>query len=374
MTIPLVDLKANYLSIKGDIDAAIKDVILNSAFIMGPKLKMFEENFARMSGMEHCICVANGTVAVELALRALGIKKGDEVITAANTFIATSESITNVGAKVVLCDVEQDSLNLDPALLMKRITKKTKAIIAVHLYGRMAEMEEIKKIADSHNLLLIEDAAQAHLAEYKGKKPGVISGMATYSFFPAKNLGAFGDAGAIVTNNAELAKKMDMLRNHGRTDKYLHEFEGHNYRMDTLQAAILDAKLKYLDVWTRARIRHAKMYDELFAELNKKLGDVVTTPKTHPDYKQVYYMYVIRVQRRDELMKFLAGKGIQCGIHYPIPLHLQPAYRYLKYRKGDFPVAEKACDEILSIPMYPELSEEQVRYVVGSVEEFFGKK
>jgi dTDP-4-amino-4,6-dideoxygalactose transaminase len=366
MHIPLVDLKANYESIKTEIDEAIATVIENSSFIMGERLKTFEEEFAKASDMNHCVTCANGTVAVELALRVLDIGKGDEVICPANTFIGTTESVTNVGAKVVFVDCSEETYNIDLDLIKKAITPKTKAIIPVHMYGRMVDMETIEKIAKAHRLHLIEDAAHAHLAEWKGKKSGVISGIATYSFFPAKNLGAFGDAGAVVCNLDSHAKKLEMLRNHGRIAKYNHEFEGFNYRMDTLQAAILEVKLRHLHEWTEQRRKIAKRYDEA-------LKDNVITPPTIPDIYHVYYMYVIRTPQRDALKEFLKEKGIETGIHYPIPLHLLQAYAYLGHKEGDFPVAEKLAEEILSIPLYPELTEEQQEYIISAIKEFFKK-
>lgn len=364
MKIPLVDLKANYDSIKTEIDEAIHTIIDNSWFIMGKPVKEFEANYAKVCGMNHCISVANGTVAIELALRALGIGHGDEVILPVNTFIATSESVTNVGAKCVFVDVEEESMNIDPDKISCAITSKTKAIIAVHLYGEMAEMDKIISIADEHNIKVIEDSAQAHLAEYKARKPGQYSGIATFSFFPAKPLGAFGDAGAIVCNDDNLAKKIGMMRNHGRLTKYEHEFEAYNYRMDALQAAILDVKLKYLAKWNESRRKIAARYDKL-------LDGIVKVQKVNEGHKPVYYMYEIRTDKRDELMKYLNEKGIGCGIHYPIPLHLQPAYKYLEHTKGDFPIAETCADKILSIPIYPELSEEQQNYVAENIKAFF---
>jgi dTDP-4-amino-4,6-dideoxygalactose transaminase len=364
MKIPLVDLKANYQAIKPEIDAAIQHVIDNSHFILGEPVKTFEEAFAEASDTRYCSGVANGTVAVELALRAMNLKPGDEVIVPVNTFIGTSESVTAAGGKVVFVDVEDDSLNIDPALVEKAITKKTRALIPVHMYGRMANMERMRAIALSHKLILIEDAAHAHLAEFRGEKPGTLSDMATYSFFPAKNLGAFGDAGGIVMDDEKLKKKIDMLRNHGRITKYNHEFEGYNYRLDALQAAILTVKLKHLPAWTKARQEIARRYDNA-------LGKLVRTPITDPDYKHVYYMYVIRTPRRDGLKDYLAEHGIETGIHYPIPLHLLLAYRYLGHKDGDFPVAEKAAIEILSLPMYPELTKEQQDFVIKKVKDFF---
>lgn len=367
MKIPLVDLKANYESVKPEIDAAIKKIIDNSSFIMGQPVKDFEEHFAKAVRMPHTIGVANGTVAVELALRTLKLAPGDEVILPANTFIATSEAVTAVGAACVFVDVEDDSLNISPEGIRRVITPKTKAIIAVHLYGRMADMDAVMAIAEEHRLAVIEDAAQAHLAEFKGDMPGERSGMASYSFFPAKNLGAFGDAGAVVCREDHLAKHISMMRNHGRLGKYEHEFEAYNMRLDALQAAILDAKLPHLATWTEQRITLARRYDRL-------LKGIVETPPVHPDCKHVYYMYVIRTPQRDKLQAFLKEKGIETGIHYPIPLHLQPAYAYLDHKEGDFPVAEQAAKDILSIPIYPELTEEQQDYIVRAIKEFFRKK
>ncbi|MFH1915986.1 MAG: DegT/DnrJ/EryC1/StrS family aminotransferase [Nanoarchaeota archaeon] len=364
MHIPLVDLKANYLSIKDEIDIGIQEIIDTSQFIMGQPLKEFEEEFAKASDMNHCVGVANGTVAVEMALRALGVGSGDEVIVPANTFIGTTESVTNAGGRCVFVDCDEQTMNIDLAQIEKAITKKTKAIIPVHMYGQMVDMEQLMKIAEKHKLSVVEDSAHAHLSSYKGKKPGVISGIATFSFFPAKNLGAFGDAGGIVCTLDSTAKKLAMMRNHGRIAKYDHEFEGYNYRMDALQAKILSIKLPYLHEWTEKRRAIAARYDQ-------KLKKLVGIPLVDPDYYHVYYMYVIRTAKRDSLKDHLKSKGIETGIHYPIPLHLLSAYAYLGHKKGDFPVAEKLTGEILSIPMYPELTEEQQEYIIASINEFF---
>lgn len=366
MKINLMDLKKQYLSIKGEIDSAMQNVIDNSAFIMGIELREFEKEFASICNAKYTIGCSNGTAAVYLALIAAGIKPGDEVITVPNTFIATTEAITAAGAKVKFVDVDEDSFNINPNLIEKAITKKTKAILPVHLYGRMAPMDEIKEIADKYNLKIIEDAAQAHIAEYKGKKPGYYGDPVAYSFFPAKNLGCFGDAGAVTTNNEEHAKKISLLVNHGRIDKYNSIIEGFNYRLDNLQAAILRVKLKYLEEWTERKIEIAKMY-------NKLLGDVVITPRIEPDYRYVFYVYTIRVEERDKLQKFLKDNGIATQIYYPVPLHLQPAYSYLGYKKGDFPVTEKLADEILSIPMHEMLKDEEVKYVVDKIKDFYNK-
>jgi len=364
--IRLMDLKKQYLSIKDEIDSAIQNVIDNSAFIMGYELKEFEKEWALACNAKYAIGCSSGTSAVFLALLAAGIKPGDEVITVPNTFIATSESITAAGAKIKFVDVDEETSNINPKLIEKAITKKTKAILPVHLYGRMAPMKEIKEIADKHNLKIIEDAAQAHIAEYKGKKPGYYGDLACYSFYPGKNLGCYGDAGAVTTNNEEYAKKVSLLVNHGRIDKYNSIIEGFNHRMDNLQAAILRVKLRYLEKWTERKIEIAKRY-------NKLLKDIVVTPKIEPDYRNVFYVYTIRVKNRDKLQKFLMNKGIPTQIYYPVPLHLQPAYEYLKYKKSDFPVTEKLVDEIISIPAHEMLEDEELEYIADKIKEFYRK-
>lgn len=362
--IPLVDLKANYLSIKEEIDNAIFNVINDGAFIMGPYLEEFERNFAKFCKAKHAIGCSSGTTALHLALLSTGITKRDEVITVPNTFIATTEAISYVGAKFKFVDITEDTALIDIDKLEKAITEKTRAIIVVHLYGQMPDMKRIREIADNHNLILIEDAAQAHGAEWENHQPGYYGDVATFSFFPAKVLGCFGDGGAVVTNNDEIAEKVRLLVNHGRLTKYEHKIEGYNYRLDGLQAAILNVKLKYLPKWIDQRRKNAKIYDE-------NLLDPVEPIIENNGAKHVYYMYVIKTPRRDELKKFLEKKGIGCGIHYPIPLHLQPAYCHLGFKEGDYPFAEKISKQILSIPMYPELTEEQISYVIDSINEFF---
>ena len=364
MNIPLVDLNAQYSSIKDEIDSAIHYILDNSQFVMGAKLKNFEENFAKFCGVKHAICCANGTVAVELALKAAGIGNGDEVITVVNTFIATTESITNVGAKIKFVDVLEKTGLIDPEKIEEAITPKTKAIIPVHLYGQMCDMKKITEIAEKHDLIVIEDAAQAHGAMFNEKQPGEYGDAAIFSFFPAKILGGIGDGGAVITNNDEIAEKVKLLVNHGRIDKYEHLIEAHNYRLDTINAAVLDVKLKYLTEWIGKRREIAKYYDS-------QLADVVKIPFKETGRKHVYYMYVIRTRDRDKLMHYLKENGISCGIHFPIPLHLQPAYKYLEYKEGDFPIAEKLSREILSIPLYPELTDEQKEYIVKKIKEFF---
>jgi len=366
MKIPLVDLKANYLSIKPEIDNAIKDVIDNTSFIMGKYLKGFEDNFSAFCKAKHTIGCASGTAAVHLALLCADLKKGDEVITVPNTFIATTECVSYVGGKIKFVDVKPDTCLMDIEKLEKAITRKTKAIIVVHLYGQMPDMKRIKEIAEDHDVFLVEDAAQAHAAEWDGHQPGFYGDVAAYSFFPAKNLGCYGDGGGVVTNNDELGEKLRLLVNHGRSTKYEHLMEGYNYRLDTLQAAILNAKLPHLQKWTDLRRTHAKYYD-------MNLPDIVIKPVEAKGAKHVYYMYEIRVKRRDDLMQYLKEKGIDCGVHYPIPLHLQPAYKTLGIKKGSYPISEELAEEILSIPIYPELSEEQREYIVDNITQFYKK-
>lgn len=369
MKIPLVDLKANYLSIKDEIDSTISRVVENSIFIMGKEVEEFDKNFAKFVNANYSIGVGNGTLALHLALLTTGIKKGDEVILPVNTFIATSEAISYCGARPIFVDVEEDTYNINPDLIKKAITNKTKAIIPVHLYGNPCNVDKIMEIAQENSLKIIEDCAQAHGAEYKGKKIGNFGEVSTFSMFPAKILGAFGDAGAVVTNNDELAKKVRLLRNHGKSTKYEHLIEGYNYRIDALQAAILNVKLKHLDKWIEKRREVASLYNKLFSENN--LLKFVKIPNENKDGKHCYYMYVIRVKNREKLQAYLKENNIATGIHYPIPLHLQPAYKHLNYKKGDFLIAEKLADEILSLPMYPELTTEQVNYIADKIKDFY---
>lgn len=363
MNVPLVDLKANYRSIKKEIDTAIQEVLDSSSFIMGTFVNTFEERFARFCHVKHGIGCASGTAALHLALLAAGIKKGDEVLTVPNTFIATTECISYVGGVIKFVDVVPQTALVDIDAVEKAITKKTKALIVVDLYGQMPDMQRIREIAVKHDLFVIEDAAQAHAAEWNGHQPGHYGDIACFSFFPAKNLGCYGDGGAVMTNYDELAEKLRMLVNHGRKTKYEHTMEGYNYRLDALQAAILDVKLKHLSRWTDLRREHASFYDR---NLPSNLGRITEAKGA----KHVYYMYVVRVKQRDTLMAYLKKQGIECGIHYPIPLHLQPAYRSLGFQEGQFPVSEQLAAEIVSIPMYPELTEKQRSYVVDHIKQF----
>jgi len=365
MNVPLVDLKAQYAAIKTEVDEAIKNIIDNTAFVGSPKIKEFEDNFAKFNETKQAIGVNTGTDALFFALKVMGIKKGDEIITVPYTFIATTEAITQNNAKIKFVDIDKDTYNIDINLIEGAITPRTKAILPVHLYGQMAEMDVIRDIADKHNLVVIEDACQAHNATFNNKKPGYYGDIAVFSFYPGKNLGAYGDAGAIITNDEERAEKISMLRDHGRVSKYEHLMEGFNSRMDGIQAAVLDVKLKHLEQWTEMRRKNAKLYNDLLQDV-----DGITMPIEHEKAKHVYHLYVIRAKERDKLLEYLKSKGISPGVHYPIPLHLQPAYKYLNHKEGNFPVAEKCSREILSLPMFPELTEEQISYVCEKIKEF----
>jgi dTDP-4-amino-4,6-dideoxygalactose transaminase len=363
LSIPFVDLKAQYDSIKGEIDAAIASVIAETAFVGGPHLKAFEEAFARYSGVSHCVGVANGTDALFLALKALGVGLGDEVITVANSFIATSEAINMAGAQVVFVDINPTTFNIDVTKIEEKITPRTKAIVPVHLYGQPADMQPIRDIADKHGLRIVGDAAQAHGAVYRGQPIAQLADITCYSFYPGKNLGAYGDAGALVTNNVEWATAARMYANHGRTKKYDHDFEGVNSRLDGLQAAILSAKLRYIEDWTERRRRNAYLYNEALADTT------LATPKEMDDVRAVYHLYIVRVPagKREALQEHLKNAGINTGIHYPIALPYLNAYSHLGHTERDFPEALRASSEILSLPMFAELTEEQIRYVADAV-------
>ena len=339
---------------------------------MGENVKKFEQEFAKFCNTKYAIGVGNGTDALYLALRALGVKKGDEVIIPAKTFVATAEPITLNGAKSVLVDIDPETFNIDTKQIEKAITKRTKAIMPVHLYGQPSDMAPILKIAKKHKLFVIEDAAQAHGANYKGKKVGSMGDVSCFSFFPAKNLGAYGDGGIVVTNNQKIAEKIFMLRDHGRRDKhadqYTHQTEGVNSRLDELQAAILRVKLRHLPDWNRKRQKNTKIYNSFLKKIKE-----IKVPKIQPGFESVYHLYVIRTNNRDALKKALKEIGIATGVHYPIPLHLQPALKYLGYKKGDFPEAEKAAKEVLSLPMYPELSKRQIKFIADSIQKIMQK-
>lgn len=367
MNIQLVDLQSQYARIKNEIDNVVSEVIFKSAFIGGPYLKSFETAFAGYCNVKHCIGVGNGTDAIFIALRVLGIGKGDEVITAANSFIATSEAITLTGAKVVFVDINHQTYNMDFKKVEEKITPKTKAIIPVHLYGQPADMDPILTLAKKYNLKVIEDAAQAHGATYKGKKIGSMGDMACFSFYPGKNLGAYGDGGAIVTNDDELALKARMFANHGRVDKYDHEIEGVNSRLDGLQAAILGVKLKHLDEWSKKRRENAYQFNQYLKDTD------IITPFEIDNVQAVYHLYVVRVRKelRAKIQDHLKSKGISTGIHYPIALPNLKAYSYLNHKGNDFPEATKASEEILSLPMYPELKGGEIQFIANEIKEYY---
>jgi dTDP-4-amino-4,6-dideoxygalactose transaminase len=363
--IPLVDLKAQYQSIRPPVDAAIRRVIERSTFILGPEAAQFEQTFAQYVGAKRAVGVASGTAALQLALLACGIGQGDEVITTAFTFVATAETVSHTGAKPVFVDIDPCTYNLEPNRVEAALTPRTRAIVPVHLYGQPAEMESLLDIARRHHLWVIEDAAQAHGAAYQGRRCGSIGDLACFSFYPAKNLGAYGDGGAVTGNDEDLLGKVCKLRDHGRISKYQHDELGYGERLDALQAAVLGVKLSYLDEWNEARRRHAKLYTKLLE------GSEVVMPVEAPDRHHVYHLFVVRTPRRDALLAHLQAHGIEVGIHYPLSLHRQPVYLKLGYADVVLPEAERAASEVLSLPMYPELTMEQVGYVVERVKEFF---
>jgi dTDP-4-amino-4,6-dideoxygalactose transaminase len=368
MRVNFLDLKVQYLSIKGEIDEAIHNVLLDSAFTAGPYVKSFEENFAKRHNAKYCVGVNSGTAALHAALMALDIKAGDEVIVPANTFFATPEAVSLAGAKPVFVDCEPDYYNINPDKIELAVTDKTKAIIAVHLFGQPSQIDKIKEIADKNNLILIEDCAQAHISELNGQSVGTFGVCGCFSFYCGKNLGAYGEGGAIITEDENLYKKMMMIRDHGMSQKYHHEMIGHNYRMAGIQGAILDVKLKYLDKWTDTRKRNADLYRKYLKDC-----DDIILPKEMPGAKHVYHLFVIRAKRRDELMNYLKENEIYTGLHYPIPCHLQNAYKFLGYKEGDFPVSEQYSKEILSLPMSEQLKEEEIKYVAEKIKEFYSK-
>lgn len=358
MKIPLVDLRAQYQDIKADIDEAIASVIRDTAFVGGRYVAEFETAFARYCGVRYAVGVSNGSDALRLALLACGVGPGDEVITVPNTFIATTEAISSVGAEIRFVDVEPERFTLDAAQLEAAITPRTKAIIPVHLYGRPAEMKPILSIARRHGLRVVADAAQAHGAAYRGEPVGVLGDAVCFSFYPGKNLGAYGDAGAVVTNDADVMKRVAMLRDHGRTGKYEHVAEGFSCRLDGLQAAILSAKLPHLELWNESRCAHARLYAHALEDV-----DGVRTPPDAAGARHVWHLYVIQLEDREVVASRLASAGVATGVHYPVPLHRQPAYAGMKLDVGSFPIAEEQARTILSLPMYPELSAEQIGYV-----------
>lgn len=376
MQVPFLDLKIQYQSIKDEVNPAIQNVIENTAFILGSAVTNFEKDFAAAHSVKHVLGVSSGTDGNHLALWALGIGPGDEVIIPANTFIATAWGATLCGATPVFVDCHPQNYNIDPSKVEAAITKKTKAIVAVHLYGQPADMKALKQIADKHKLFLVEDAAQSHLAEYDGKKIGGFGVITSFSFYPGKNLGAYGEGGAVATDDDALALKMKMIREHGQSQKYYHETLGHNYRMEGIQGAVLGVKLKHLDKWTDGRRRAASKYNELLKNVEH-----IVLPKEMSNVKHVYHLFVIKVKSKDsdrsklrnDLQNFLTAAGVGTGLHYAIPLHEQNCFKNLGYKKGDFPVTEELAETGISLPMYPELNDEQIGYVCDKVKEFFKK-
>ncbi|PYJ08676.1 MAG: erythromycin biosynthesis sensory transduction protein eryC1 [Verrucomicrobia bacterium] len=364
--IPYLDLPAQIRAIRTELDTAIARTMDNCSFCLGPDVARFEEDFAKYCGARHCLGFNSGTSALHVAMKLLDVGPGDEVITTPFTFVATSSAIAYVGAKPVYVDIEDATFNLDPNLVERAITPRTKAILPVHLYGHSANLEPLLKICRERNVPLVEDAAQAHGAKYRGKIVGTFGAMSCFSFYPGKNLGACGEGGALITNHEPLAARARALRDHGSTRRYYHDEVGFNYRMEGLQGAVLGVKLKHLDHWTRERRRVAQRYHELLA------GTPLQLPR-EADYAQsAWHLYVVRHRRRDDLKKHLETNRIGCGLHYPLPLHLQQCFASLGYQAGDFPVAEKAARECLSLPIYPELTEAQIETVGQVIKDFFG--
>lgn len=363
-TVPFLDLNLQHAAIRGELDHAVKEVIDSGAFAGGPFVEKFERDFAAYCGARHAIGVGSGTDALWLALLARGVGNGDEVITVASTFMATAEAITYCGARPVFVDVNENTYTMDPAGLEAAVGPRTKAIIPVHLFGQPADMDPILEFARKHKLSVIEDAAQAHGAKYKGRTAGTLGDAGCFSFYPSKNLGALGEAGAIVTDNPELEEKLRILRDHGQVRKYRHDLVGWNCRMDGIQGAVLSVKLRFLDDGNSRRRAHALQYNRAFAGL----GEVVT-PVEAPYARHVYHVYAIRVEERDEVLQALQEKGIQCGVHYPVPIHLQKAYQKLGCKPGSLPVSERIARELISLPMFPELTEAQIAAVARGVGE-----
>ena len=375
MKVPLLNLKRQYESIKKEIDKAIQRVVESQYFILGEEVKKFENQIANYCGVKHAIGVASGTDALLLSLRAAGVgdRKNDKVITTPFTFFATAGAIVNAGGKPVFVDIIPETYNMDPMKLEKLLTQNpelasdTKALIPVHLYGQMADMEPIIELANEYDIIVIEDAAQAIGAEYKGKKAGTIGDLCIFSFFPSKNLGGSGDGGMVITDNDELAERVRKLRVHGSTHRYFHDIVGYNSRLDAIQAAILSAKLPYLDEWSRARVENARYYSEKLIDI-----DYVEPPTNSDNYTHIYHQYSIRVTdgRRDKLQQHLKEKGIGTKIYYPLPLHLQRCFKHLGYKEGDSPISEEASKQVLSLPVYPELTQQEMAYVIREIRDF----
>lgn len=367
--IPFVDLRSQYLSIKTEMDKAISDVISETAFIGGKYVREFEESFANIYGVSHVVSCANGTDSLYIIMKALGIGAGDEVITVANSWISSSETISQTGATPVFVDIESEYMSMNAELLERAITSNTKAVIAVHLQGQMADLDRIAEICKRRNIHLIEDCAQSHFSEYKGIRAGLTGVAGSFSFYPGKNLGAYGDAGAIITNDEILAQKMRMFANHGALVKHQHQIEGINSRLDGLQAAILTVKLKYIRQWTEQRRQVATWYSKALADITQ-----IQLPEERPNSLHTWHLYVIRANERDNLMQYLRDHGVETAIHYPTPLPLLKAYAYLGKSAADYPVSARLMHEILSLPMYPELSQEAVFHIAALIKAYYSNR
>jgi len=366
--VPFVDLAAQYRTIEGEINEATSRVIRQTDFILGREVSLFEEEFAAFCEAKYAVGVDSGTSALELALRAFDIGPGDEVITAANSFIASALAISHVGATPILVDVDPSTYTVDVSDVERAITPRTKAVIPVHLYGHPADMDPIRQLANKHGLVIIEDACQAHGTRYKGKRSGSLGNAAAFSFYPGKNLGAYGDGGMVVTNDLGVARRLEMLRNYGQKEKYQHLFRGYNRRLDTLQAAVLRVKLKYLEEWNVARRRNAALYRKFLDGCN------VLLPSEVGGAESVWHLYVIRTLQRDALKEHLISRGINASIHYPIPIHLQAAYRDLGHKRGDFQVTESCAQQVLSLPMYAEITQDQIEFVAKTIRDFMSAR
>lgn len=366
MRVPLTDLTRQYQAIKPEIDSAISKVLESGWFIQGGEVKAFENDFARYCGVKYAISLASGTDALKLSLIALGIGKGSEVITVSNTFVSTVDAIIHCGATPVLVDINPETYEMDISRVREKITKKTKAVIPVHLYGHPTEMRLLREVVEENGLFLIEDACQAHGTEYNGKKVGSFGDCGCFSFYPTKDLGAYGDGGLVTTNNPEVAEKLRMLREYGSRRKYYYDLIGFNSRLDEIQAAILRVKLRHLPEWINYRRRNAKRYHDMLSDSSE-----VILPVEKPYARHTYYVYVIRTKHRTKLQKFLQAKQIMTGIYYPVPVHLQKSYRFLRMRRGSLPETEKCSNEIISLPMFPELTDDEIEHVCTSIKTFF---
>jgi dTDP-4-amino-4,6-dideoxygalactose transaminase len=368
MKVPLLDLKTEYQQLRDQILPALDRVCEKSAFVLGEEVEQFEREFASYCEVKHCVALSSGTAALHLGLLALGVQPGDEVITSTNTFLATAEAITYCGARPVFVDIDSSTANLDPSRIERAITPRTRAVIPIHLYGRPADMDAIHSVAEAHKLLVLEDAAQAHGAKYRGRRVGSLGHAAAFSFYPTKNLGAYGEGGALTSNDDSIANYARAARSHGQTARYEHEFVGYNYRMQGFQGAVLRIKLGYLDRWTARRQEIAREYRSVFANARLEM------PKDPPQDECVYHQFVIYVNNRNSVVSQLAVREIETAVHYPKPLHLQPAYSSLAYPRCSFPLAERGCEHVLSLPIYPSMTADQVAYVANSVLEVVGKK